>query len=166
MKTRANTRVVRRSQALLAEREGQGYGEDFHYQETQKTDGAIEAVMIAVFLFIFAVAITLRPTRWLLFKGLPQPGEGPDENERARSWFKMTIVGDAENGKVVRAIVKGGDPGYGETSKMIAEAALCLAFEREELPDGGILTPASAFGNLLINRLREAGISFDVSETD
>jgi short subunit dehydrogenase-like uncharacterized protein len=99
---------------------------------------------------------------------LPKPGEGPSESLRASSWFKFTFVARAEDGTTVASTVQGGDPGYTETAKMAAESALCLALPscRARLPTagagsrGGVLTAASAFGGLLIERLHERGIRF------
>ena len=101
----------------------------------------------------------LEPTRNVLLK-LKDPGEGPTPEQRAKAWFKVRMVGSAD-GKRVVAEVTGGDPGYGETSKMLAESALCLA--HDELPvRSGQLTPAVAMGQPLIDRLKRAGIGFEV----
>ena len=99
----------------------------------------------------------LGPTRDLLLK-LKDPGDGPTPEQRARAWFKVRF--DAEGGgQQIMTEVSGGDPGYGETSKMLAESALCLA--RDELPErSGQLTPAVAMGQALIDRLQHAGIDF------
>lgn len=109
----------------------------------------------------FALA-QLPPTRKLLLK-MKAPGEGPSEAKREQSWFKVTFVGEGGGKRVVTA-VKGGDPGYSETSKMLAESGLCLAFD--ELPDtAGQVTTAEAMGDALLERLQKAGISFEVVET-
>jgi short subunit dehydrogenase-like uncharacterized protein len=99
------------------------------------------------------------PTRKLLLK-VREPGEGPSEAQRAKAWFKVRFVGEGGGRRVVTE-VSGGDPGYGETAKMLAEAALCLA--HDELPErSGQLTPAVAMGDKLIERLAAAGIRFEV----
>ena len=104
----------------------------------------------------------LPPTRDLLLK-LKDPGEGPSEDQRAKSRFTVRFAARA-NGTRLRTEVSGGDPGYGETSKMLAESALCLA--HDELPQlSGQLTPAVAMGDKLIARLRNAGIEFKTLET-
>ncbi|HEY6146020.1 MAG TPA: saccharopine dehydrogenase NADP-binding domain-containing protein [Solirubrobacterales bacterium] len=109
----------------------------------------------------FALA-QLGPTRKLLLK-MKAPGEGPSEAKREQSWFKVTFVGEGGGKRVVTA-VKGGDPGYSETSKMLAESGLCLAFD--ELPQSaGQVTTAEAMGDALLERLQKAGISFEVVET-
>ena len=80
-----------------------------------------------------------------------------------KSSFTFTFVGTAEDGRKMRGLVSGGDPGYGETSKMVAESALLLALDRSRLPVmAGVLTPAVAFGHVLIERLRERGMVFKV----
>jgi short subunit dehydrogenase-like uncharacterized protein len=106
------------------------------------------------------VAIGLKPTRDLLLK-LKDPGDGPTPEQREKAWFKVKMVGEGGGTRVV-AEVSGGDPGYGETSKMLAESALCLA--HDELPQrAGQLTPAVAMGDALIKRLQAAGIGFSAA---
>jgi short subunit dehydrogenase-like uncharacterized protein len=99
----------------------------------------------------------LAPTRNLLLK-LKDPGDGPTPEQRDKAWFRVRFVGEGGGNRIV-ADVSGGDPGYGETSKMLAESALCLA--HDELPErAGQLTPAVAMGQALIDRLQRAGIKF------
>ncbi len=101
----------------------------------------------------------LPPTRDLLLR-FKDPGEGPTPQEREKSWFRVRLVGTG-GGRMVTTEVRGGDPGYGETSKMLAQSALCLA--HDELPAlAGQLTPAVAMGQPLIDRLIKAGIKFEV----
>jgi saccharopine dehydrogenase (NAD+, L-glutamate forming) len=77
-----------------------------------------------------------------------------------RAWFKLHFVAECD-GRTLHTEVAGGDPGYGETSKMLAESALCLALDRPNLPDrSGVLTPAIAMGDLLLARLQRAGLTF------
>ncbi|MBV9464818.1 MAG: saccharopine dehydrogenase NADP-binding domain-containing protein [Solirubrobacterales bacterium] len=103
----------------------------------------------------------LPPTRSLLLR-LKGSGEGPSPEQRQRSWFRVRFVGEG-GGKRVVTEVRGGDPGYDETAKMLAESALCLA--RDPLPElAGQLTPAVAMGEALIGRLQRAGIEFRVVE--
>jgi short subunit dehydrogenase-like uncharacterized protein len=103
----------------------------------------------------------LPPTRNLLLK-IKSPGDGPTPEQRAKAWFNVRFVGSG-GGKRVVTEVSGGDPGYGETSKMLSEAALCLA--HDELPaTAGMVTPAVAMGQALIDRLVAAGITFRVVE--
>ncbi|MEM9693667.1 MAG: saccharopine dehydrogenase, partial [Myxococcota bacterium] len=107
------------------------------------------------------------PVRRLLGeKVLPAPGEGPSRAEREAGFFEAQLIGHGrteDGGKfTLRADVKGvNDPGYGETAKMLGESALCLAFDELD-SDGGITTPAVAMGQTLIERLRQAGMTFEV----
>jgi short subunit dehydrogenase-like uncharacterized protein len=106
-----------------------------------------------------AALAQLPPTRRMLLN-LKSSGSGPSPEERERGWFRVRFR--ARSGeREVRTQVSGGDPGYGETSKMLAESALCLAFD--DLPQlGGQLTPAVAMGDALRRRLEGAGIKFEV----
>ena len=135
------------------------YGPDFsysHYLAVKRlpvliglAGGAAGAILLA----------QLPPTRKALFK-LKSSGEGPSPEQRAKSWFRVRFRAQAD-GRTVRTQVSGGDPGYGETSKMLAESALSLAFD--ELPQrAGQLTPAVAMGDALLGRLQRAGIKFEV----
>jgi short subunit dehydrogenase-like uncharacterized protein len=149
--------IVRRSAATLDR-----YGPDFTYGHNMvakhlPTVGAIAAGVGTG----FALA-QLPPTRKLLLK-MKSPGEGPSESKREQSWFKIVFVGEG-GGKRVVTEVKGGDPGYSETSKMLAESGLCLAFD--ELPErSGQLTTVVAMGEPLLERIQKAGISFQVVES-
>jgi len=106
-----------------------------------------------------AIALAqLRPTRELLLK-LKDPGEGPSEEQRAKAWFKVRFKAQAD-GTGLKTEVSGGDPGYGETSKMLAESALCLAHDERPNDLVGQVTPAVAMGQPLIDRLQNAGIVF------
>ena len=158
-----NTRVVRRSNALL----GYRYGRDFRYSESTivgSGHGArLRAVMLSILLRSFIVAGAIPLTRRLVLQRLlPQPGEGPSREARENGYFNMLLLGRLENGELLKLRVKGDkDPGYGSTSQMIAEAAICLASGECSAP-GGFWTPASALGDRLRDRLeRSAGLSFE-----
>jgi short subunit dehydrogenase-like uncharacterized protein len=104
----------------------------------------------------------LPQTRNLLLK-FRDPGDGPTREQREKAWFKVRFTGETPGGERVLTEVSGGDPGYGETSKMLAESALCLA--HDDLPErGGQLTTAVAMGQALIDRLTRAGIVFRVRD--
>jgi short subunit dehydrogenase-like uncharacterized protein len=97
---------------------------------------------------------------------LPSPGEGPDAEVRAKSWFKMNFIAESEpsgTGDVVRLAgsVSGGDPGYDETSKMVSETAVALALQARAGRRGGFLTPAAALGEELRSQLHAQGIKFE-----
>ena len=102
-----------------------------------------------------------KPTRDRLLK-FRDPGQGPSAEKRAKAWFRVRFIGRGGKQRVVTEVT-GGDPGYGETSKMLAESALCLAKDRLP-PRAGVITPAHAMGNKLIERLQKAGIGFNVVE--
>ncbi|MGH2842732.1 MAG: hypothetical protein ACRDKL_04005 [Solirubrobacteraceae bacterium] len=97
---------------------------------------------------------------------LRRSGAGPDEARRARSSFRVRFLARIGENRARRVIteISGGDPGYGETSKMLAESALCLAFDEVPAPGGGQWTAAVALGQPLIDRLTGAGIMFRVVE--
>jgi short subunit dehydrogenase-like uncharacterized protein len=94
-----------------------------------------------------------------------QPGDGPTKEQRETGYYDILFVGETHDGKILRAAVKGDmDPGYGSTSKMITEAAVCLV-KNPTLGSGGILTPAAALGGHLIERLQtNAGLTFQLEE--
>jgi short subunit dehydrogenase-like uncharacterized protein len=110
-----------------------------------------------------AVALAqLGPTRKALLK-LKDPGEGPSPEQRDKSWFRVRFRA-RNGGPELHTQVSGGDPGYGETSKMLAQSALCLA--HDQLPaSAGQVTPAVAMGQALIDRLQREGIRFEVLES-
>jgi short subunit dehydrogenase-like uncharacterized protein len=138
------------------------YGPDFtygHYAGVKRLPIAVGGVAGVASLF---VAAQIPPVRKVLM-GRLGPGDGPSESDRAKSWFRVRFVGEG-GGKRVVTMVSGGDPGYNETSKMLAESALCLA--QDDLPQtAGQVTTAVAMGDQLIARLRRAGIGFEVLES-
>lgn len=149
--------VIRRSAAALDR-----YGPDFTYGHHMVAKHLATVGAIAGGVGTAGLLAQLPPTRKLLLK-MKAPGEGPSEAQRERSWFKVTFVGEG-GGKRVVTEVRGGDPGYSETSKMLAESGLCLAFD--ELPQrSGQLTTAVAMGDALLDRLQKAGIEFRVVES-
>jgi short subunit dehydrogenase-like uncharacterized protein len=146
--------IVRRSAAALDR-----YGPDFTYGHNIVAKHLHSLAGGAAGIGAAALLAPLPPTRKLLLKA-KSPGEGPSEAVRAKSWFKVTFVGEG-GGKRVVTEVSGGDPGYDETAKMLAESALCLAFD--ELPEtAGQVTTVQAMGDALLARLQDAGIAFRV----
>jgi short subunit dehydrogenase-like uncharacterized protein len=146
--------IVLRSARALTE-----YGPDFRYGHYLGLKRATDAAALVTGLGTVFVLAQWQPTRSLLLKAR-DPGEGPDAAARERGWFKVVFQARAAD-KQVTCEVSGGDPGYGETAKMLAESALCLAFDRALLPAAaGIVTSAQGMGLPLIERLQSAGIVF------
>jgi short subunit dehydrogenase-like uncharacterized protein len=136
------------------------YGPDFSYGHYAVVGPLPMAVGVGIAAGVVVALAQIPPTRDLLLK-LMSSGEGPSEEKRAKSWFRVRFAARAGDGTQVRTEVSGGDPGYGETSKMLAESAMCLAFD--DLPrEGGQATPAVAMGAALRQRLVAAGIKFEV----
>ncbi|AXE90097.1 saccharopine dehydrogenase NADP-binding domain-containing protein [Streptomyces sp. Go-475] len=149
--------IVRRSAAALDR-----YGPDFRYRQYAAVRRLPVAVGGVAAVGALVAAAQVPPARrWL--SGRLKPGDGPGPEKRAKSWFSVRFVGEG-GGRRVFTEVSGGDPGYGETAKMLAESALCLAFD--DLPKtAGQVTTAVAMGDALTDRLRAAGIRFRVAAT-
>ena len=148
--------IVRRSAAALDR-----YGPDFTYGHNVVAKRLAALAALGVGVGAVGLLAPLPPTRKLLLK-IKDPGEGPDPATRERSWFKVRFIGEGGGQRVVTEVA-GGDPGYTETAKMLAESALCLAFD--ELPEtAGQVTTATAMGDALTARLRRAGIAFETIE--
>ena len=157
-----NTRVVRRSNALL----DFAYGKDFRYDEAMETGSGAAGLARAVGMTAgIGAALALgatSPGRALLSRFLPAPGEGPSREQRERGSFRVEIRATSTAGDHLVGVVAGKlDPGYGGTAVMLGESALCLAEDRLP-PRGGVLTTASCMGATLVNRLRAAGMTFRV----
>ena len=145
--------VVARSGAALS-----AYGPRFTYSHFAGTKTLRYAVGGAAVAGSLAVSAQVPPLKKLLLSRIKQ-GEGPDEARRSKSWFTVDFVGEGD-GRTVHTRVSGGDPGYGETAKMLAESALCLAFDDNPTTAGSVTT-AQAMGDNLIARLVAAGIRFE-----
>jgi short subunit dehydrogenase-like uncharacterized protein len=160
-----NTRIVRRSNAL----QGWAYGRDLRYGEVMGCGrgplGVAGAVVTTAGLYGFVGAMTVPPTRALLDRLLPAPGSGPSEQTRAKGWFRSVVTAATEAGVRYRAEVAGrGDPGYAATAVMLGQSALALALDEARLPErAGSLTPATALGTVLVERLRTAGHTYEVA---
>ena len=149
--------VVRRSAAAL-----ERYGPDFtysHYAAAKKLPSVVGGIGLVGGL---AAAAQVPPLRRFLLSRLPQ-GEGPSEERRARSYFSVRFIGEG-GGRKVFTEVRGGDPGYTETAKMLAESALCLAFD-DNPQTAGQVTTAVAMGQNLMDRLVKAGLEFTILRT-
>lgn len=146
--------IVGRSARALAR-----YGPDFRYSHYASMPHLATAAVAPLGVALLFGVAQIPPARRALLSRL-SPGDGPSAEKRARSWFTVTFVGTGGGERVVTR-VSGGDPGYDETAKMLAESALCLAFD--DLPDtSGQVTTAAAMGDPLIDRLTKAGMGFEV----
>jgi short subunit dehydrogenase-like uncharacterized protein len=161
-----NTRVVHRTNALLGHR----WGKEFKYDEAVMTGkgvrGAFRAAAFAGGLGAFFTGALFAPTRNLMNRAfLPKPGEGPSPEQQEKGSFKFFLLGsDSKDARLVAMVTGDRDPGYGSTSKMLGEAALCLLkdIDRENVK-GGFWTPATAMGQKLIDRLiAHAGLTFEI----
>jgi len=170
-----NGKCVRRSNSLLA----YAFGPELRYAEVMEHKNFFVALFTTLFLFAFGILLYFAPTRNVVRRFLPQPGQGPSKELLASGFMKLTVIGKSESdptNKITAVVQAPKEPGYAFTAVMLAESALCLALQREECnklyrqrkgddePEvlGGILTPASAMGNVLLDRLTRAGMKFNV----
>ena len=159
----SNTRVVRRSNAL----QGWAYGREFRYREVTGFGTGVAApvkgTVAATGIAGLAAGLSFKPTRAVLDRVLPSPGEGPSEQSQRAGFFRVDIHTRTSGGaRYVSRVSAKGDPGYAATSLMLGESAMCLA--RDQLPErGGVLTPAVAMGSALVDRLRIAGMTLTVT---
>lgn len=161
-----NTRIVHRTNQLL----DYEYGRDFKYDEAMwmkdGVKGKLSSYAMSAGLFGFATAMMIKPSREFLSKHvLPKSGSGPSKDEQENGYFDIRFFAQTATKETINTKVTGDkDPGYGSTSQMLAQSALCLAqdISKEDI-GGGFWTPASAMGDKLLARLEEhAGISFEV----
>jgi len=164
-----NVRIVRRSAALFGEWR-EPYGPGFRYQEFQKSNAPrsrFKAKVRSGVLSAFESLMKGTFTRGMLKSLMPKPGTGPSEKVMNNGWFRCELVGTAADDRKVRGIISDqGDPGNRATVKFVCESALALALNPSELPGGsqrgGVLTPATALGDVLAERLRRAGMRIEI----
>ena len=163
-----NTKNVHRTHALR----GHPWGRDFEYDERMLTGrgaaGERRARALARSTRLQNAALAFAPARALARLVLPKPGQGPNKQQRESGRYEIAFSGETAQGQTLLAIVKGDrDPGYGSTSKLISETALCLLqdVDRSQAP-GGVWTPGAAMGLALVRRLQaRAGLSFHIEES-
>ena len=154
-----NTRVVRRSNAL----QGWAYGRRFRYREVTGFGAGPAAPLLATAAstaqWAAGAGLAFGPSRAMLARLLPAPGQGPGEKTRRTGYFRIQVHTRTSAGmRYLATIGAQGDPGYAATSVMLGETALCLALDRDQLPArAGVLTPATAMGAALATRLTAAG---------
>lgn len=159
-----NTRAVRRSNAL----QGYAYGRQFRYREVMGFGsgplGAVQASAIAGGVGALAAGLSVGPVRAVLDRVLPSPGDGPSESQRDHGFFRIEIHARTSSGaRYLCRVAAQGDPGYKATAVMFGESSLCLALDGPALPPrAGVLTPATAMGEVLVKRLQQAGQTFEV----
>jgi short subunit dehydrogenase-like uncharacterized protein len=162
-----NTRVVRRSSAL----QGWAYGRRFRYREVtgfgSGPAASVQAAALAAGVKAAMSGLAFPPSRALLRTVLPRPGQGPSEKTRRNGYFRIQIHTRTSAGvRYLGKVEARGDPGYAATAVMLGESALCLALDRDHLPDrAGVLTPATAMGAALADRLRSAGHTLTAQRT-
>ena len=164
-----NTRIVRRTNFLL----GGIYGDRFKYGEAMAVGrnpvvSRVAAAGVAAGMGGLFGGLAMKPTRRVLDRLLPDPGEGPSEKTRENGFFDhRTYTTTTTGARYMAKVAAKGDPGYKATAMMLAEAALTLALDRDKLPDRkGVLTPISAMGDALVDRLRAAGMTLEVTRMD
>ena len=159
-----NTRAVRRSNAL----QDWAYGPRFRYREVMGFGSgpvaALQAGAIAGGAGALLAGLSIAPARAVLDRVLPSPGEGPSEKQREQGFFRIEIHTRTSDGtRYLCRVGAQGDPGYKATAVMFGESSLSLALDGDRLPQrAGVLTPATAIGNTLIERLRTAGHTLEV----
>jgi short subunit dehydrogenase-like uncharacterized protein len=156
-----NTRVVRRSNAL----QDWAYGHQFRYRETTGFGSGpaapLRGTATSVAFRSLEAGLAFGPSRALIGRLLPAPGQGPSDKTRRNGYFRIQVhTRTAAGTRYVARVEAQGDPGYAATSVMLSQSALCLALDRDQLPSlAGVLTPASGMGAALINRLNAAGLT-------
>jgi short subunit dehydrogenase-like uncharacterized protein len=165
-----NTRVVRRSVALLQAGGDAAYAPGFAYQEYLRVGrgpvGAVAAAGLSVGMGAGRAALAFGPSRRLARALLPGPGTGPSERRMDTGSFRCDLVGTGAGGQTLRGRIAGeGDPGNRATTRFVCEAALALAGDPEALPGGvragGVLTPSTALGRVLADSLVGAGMTVE-----
>ena len=160
----ANTRVVRRSAALM-EQNQKSYGSNFTFGE-HGLFSTKRMARLASYGSILAFLVIGTPLKYLVRPFLLKPGQGPSQETQDKGWFRATFVAHSEdNERKICSMYGSGDPGYKSTAKMVCESAIALA-RSNDLPGGseygGVLTSAVGLGNVLIDRLKAAEIEFKV----
>jgi short subunit dehydrogenase-like uncharacterized protein len=150
-----NTRVVLRSNALMHYR----YGKKFRYDEAMVTgkgllSGGRRAATLAAGTGALMVTAAFAPTRWLLEKVLPKPGEGPSKAERDNGSYELLFSGKSDEHALQLRFTAKGDPGYASTAKIVSEVAIALLGEPVKAGKGGFHTPASLLGDQLSSALQ------------
>ena len=146
--------IIRRSSKLI-----DGYGENVRFVKYMlfKSLFKVAALLVPLFFILFLAKFKFSK-KWL--ESFIPSGTGPSEEDRAKHWFEYILIGKTEKQKIITT-VKGGDPGYGETSKFVTEMGLALILNKDQLNHKkGVLTPAACAGDVILKRLQKSGIKF------
>ena len=161
----ANTRVVRRTNALL----GYPYGREFRYEEFLVAGPGVSGLASATAFTLGTLAavtcLALPPLAAITRRLMPKPGDGMNPTQLAAGRFAMELLGTTGDSRIRVCVSTDRDPLYAATAIMLAESALCLAQDGGALSEGGgSWTPASLLGSALVERLHHAGVRFVVME--
>ncbi|TNE86439.1 MAG: saccharopine dehydrogenase [Deltaproteobacteria bacterium] len=157
-----NTRVVRRSAALL-DASGHGYGPEFTYQEYLGLKTRRQAWAMALGLGGLGSLLMIGPGRALVRMLGPDPGQGPTQEDIDNGYSAATHVGEGSGGSLVTAKLRyAGDPANKATVRFLVSSALLLCGDTLD-SQGGVITPAVAFGGQLVEHLRDHGVQWDVT---
>ena len=161
-----NTRIVRRSNALL----DYAYGRGFRYAEYMSVGPSLTAPVTSALATAATAGSAALGSRFfrllprkLVERIAPKPGTGPSEEVRENGYYRVeTFTTTSSGARYVATMSQSGDPGYKATSVMLGECGLALALDRDRLPEiYGVLTPAAAMGDALLARFPDAGISLE-----
>lgn len=160
-----NSRIVYKTNSIS----DFNYGTDFMYSEVayfkKGLSGFFNVLKLYFSLLLLRISLTFSPLLFVLnYFYFPNPGNGPDKNTMKTGFFKMRIKGTTPNKQISQVTVLGNsDPGYSATAKMITESALSILLNKDTIPEShGVLTPASALGLIVVDRLKDKGITFNV----
>ena len=146
--------IIRRSSKLI-----DGYGENVRFVKYMLFKSLFKVAALLIPLFFILILAKFKFSKKWLESFIPS-GTGPSEEARAKHWFEYTLIGKTEKQKIITT-VKGGDPGYGETSKFVTEMGLALILDIDQLKyKKGVLTPAACAGDVILKRLQKSGIKF------
>ena len=152
--------VIDKYIVMKSSRNNKEYGKQFSFNQYILQKSLFSMLALISSIFIVGAIARVTPIRKKLMTLIPS-GTGPERDKREKNWFEVTVVGKQKNSEIVTTI-KGGDPGYGETSKFISEMALCILTNYEQLNmKKGILTPVECAGSLIANRLVDSNISIN-----
>ena len=161
-----NTKIVRASNGIM----NYCYGKGFIYSESVSfkkwTIGYLKACSMTLYLGVIRLSLSFKPLLAILKIFMPSPGQGPSRVKRKNGFFKMHLLGISNKKERLNLFINGNsDPGYSGTAAMITESALSLILEEEKIPKNfGVLTPASGIGGVIIKRLKDKGITFDLKK--